>query len=66
MSDGISAKIWARRWLICARSATSTGIMAGGAGTVALPGRYPENELWDAVEGYLDLLDASRSGDPDA
>jgi hypothetical protein len=23
-------------------------------------GRYPENELWDAVEGYLDLLDASR------
>ena len=25
-------------------------------------GRYPENELWDAVEGYLDLLDASRSG----
>ena len=29
-------------------------------------GRYPENELWDAVEGYLDLLDASRSSDPDA
>jgi len=23
-------------------------------------GRYPENELSDAVEGYLDLLDASR------
>jgi hypothetical protein len=23
-------------------------------------GRYPENELWDAVEGYLDLLDAFR------
>ena len=23
-------------------------------------GRYPENEMWDAVEGYLDLLDASR------
>jgi hypothetical protein len=23
-------------------------------------GRYPENELWEAVEGYLDLLDASR------
>ena len=21
-------------------------------------GRYPENELWDAVRGYLDLLDA--------
>src|ERR1035441_10495253 len=31
-----SAKIWARRWLICARSATSTGIMAGGASTVAM------------------------------
>jgi hypothetical protein len=29
-------------------------------------GRYPENDLWDAVEGYLDLLDASRSSDPDA
>ena len=29
-------------------------------------GRCPENELWDAVEGYLDLLDASRSSDPDA
>ena len=29
-------------------------------------GRYPENGLWDAVEGYLDLLDATRSGDPDA
>jgi hypothetical protein len=29
-------------------------------------GRYPENELWDAVEGYLDLLDASHSSDPDA
>jgi hypothetical protein len=28
--------------------------------------RYPENELWDAIEGYLDLLDASLSGDPDA
>jgi len=32
-------------------------------------GRYPENELWEAVEGYLDILDASRSassssGDP--
>jgi hypothetical protein len=24
-------------------------------------GRYPENELWEAVEGYLDLVDASRS-----
>lgn len=23
-------------------------------------GRYPEHELWDAVEGYLDLLDAHR------
>jgi hypothetical protein len=28
-------------------------------------GRYPENELWDAVEGFLDLVDASRSGKPD-
>ena len=28
-------------------------------------GRYPENELWDAVEGFLDLVDASRSGRPD-
>jgi hypothetical protein len=23
-------------------------------------GRYPEHELWEAVEGYLDLLDAAR------
>jgi hypothetical protein len=23
-------------------------------------GRYPENELWEAVEGYLDLLDATE------
>jgi hypothetical protein len=23
-------------------------------------GRYPENELWEAVEGYLDLMGASR------
>ena len=29
-------------------------------------GRYPENELWDAVEGYLDLLDASRRQRSDA
>ena len=28
-------------------------------------GRYPENELWEAVEGFLDLADASRSGKPD-
>jgi hypothetical protein len=28
-------------------------------------GRYPENELWDAVEGYLDLLDAARPSRPD-
>jgi hypothetical protein len=24
-------------------------------------GRYPEHELWEAVEGYLDLLDAPES-----
>lgn len=24
-------------------------------------GRYPENELWEAVEGYLDLYDASQA-----
>jgi hypothetical protein len=24
-------------------------------------GRYPENKLWEAVQGYLDLLDASES-----
>ena len=29
-------------------------------------GRYPENEMWDAVEGYLDLLDASRGQQSDA
>lgn len=29
-------------------------------------GRYPENDLWEAVEGYLDLLDASRPSKPDA
>jgi hypothetical protein len=23
-------------------------------------GRYPEHELWEAVEGYLDLLDATE------
>jgi hypothetical protein len=28
-------------------------------------GRYPENELRDAVEGFLDLLDASRASKPD-
>ena len=28
-------------------------------------GRYPENELWKAAEGYLDLLDASQSSKPD-
>ena len=28
-------------------------------------GRYPENELWEAVEGFLDLVDASRSSKPD-
>jgi hypothetical protein len=27
-------------------------------------GRYPENELWEAVEGFLDLVDASRSSKP--
>jgi hypothetical protein len=27
-------------------------------------GRYPENELWEAVEGYLDLFDASPLTDP--
>jgi hypothetical protein len=26
-------------------------------------GRYPEHELWEAVQGYLDLLDA-QSGPP--
>ncbi len=35
MGGDSSGKTWARRWLICARSATSTGIMAGGASTVA-------------------------------
>jgi hypothetical protein len=25
-------------------------------------GRYPENELWDAAEEFLDPVDASRSG----
>ena len=29
-------------------------------------GRYPENELWEAVEGYFELLDAFRSSKPDA
>ena len=28
-------------------------------------GRHPENELWDAVQGFLDLVHASRSGRPD-
>jgi len=28
-------------------------------------GRHPENELWEAVEGFLDLVDASRSSKPD-
>jgi hypothetical protein len=27
-------------------------------------GRYPEHELWEAVEGYLDLLKASRPAPP--
>jgi len=29
-------------------------------------GRYPEHELWEAVEGYLDLLSASRPTLPNA
>ncbi len=28
-------------------------------------GRYRESELWEAVKGYLDLLDASQSSKPD-
>lgn len=28
-------------------------------------GTYPENHLWDAVEGYLDLLDAVAAGHSD-
>ena len=24
-------------------------------------GRYPENELWEAVDGYLELRDAAKS-----
>jgi len=27
-------------------------------------GRYPEHELWKAVQGYLDLLDAAESPEP--
>jgi hypothetical protein len=27
-------------------------------------GRYPEHELWEAVQGYLDLLDATGSSRP--
>ena len=27
-------------------------------------GRYPEHELWEAVEGYLDLMNASRRPKP--
>lgn len=26
-------------------------------------GRYPEHHLWEAVDGYLDLLDAREAGD---
>lgn len=29
-------------------------------------GRYPEHELWEAVEGYLDLLSASHPAAPSA
>jgi hypothetical protein len=29
-------------------------------------GRYPEHELWEAVEGYLDLLGTSPAPPPDA
>jgi hypothetical protein len=43
MRGGSSAKTWARRWLICARSATSTGIMAGGASTVATAATWRTN-----------------------
>lgn len=28
-------------------------------------GRYPENRLWEAVHGYLDVLDASEKADPE-
>jgi hypothetical protein len=27
-------------------------------------GTYPENHLWEAVHGYLDLLDAARRLNP--
>jgi hypothetical protein len=26
-------------------------------------GRYPENDLWDAVDGYLDILDSDDHSD---
>lgn len=29
------------------------------------PGIFPENLLWDATDGYLDLLDATRNITPD-
>jgi hypothetical protein len=30
-----------------------------------MPSRsYPENELWEAAEGFPDLFDASRPTDP--
>ena len=29
-------------------------------------GRFPENHLWEAVNGYLDLLDAHHHDDPSA
>jgi len=40
----VEASYWDHRW----RSAHR------GSGT------YPENHLWDAIHGYLDLLEASR------
>ena len=30
------------------------------------PGRHPEHELWEAVEGYLDILDATGPPSPGA
>lgn len=45
----ISQEYWDRDW---------RGEHRGG-------GRYPENHLWDAVDGYLNLLDAARQSPTD-
>lgn len=50
---------WTWRWRVCVRCTRTTwerDWRRENRGNY----RYPENVLWEAVEGYLDLLDARQ------